>query len=219
MVVKLKKSARPASKSKGKPASAAKKKSSGVKKTAGKPSAKKTTQVKSKPSDREKVKPAAENNVISAPLVQSKVDKKKSSTNSKTALFGIIIVAVIILLYFLMPDLKKMFSKKDEVKEKIPEADANIPDNNISDANIVDRNTADTNTARSEIQTGTSAPAENKNYREYKIRYKDQLTSISKEFYGNYADWKKIYAANKDIIKDPNLIFPGHIIKIPDLEK
>ena len=56
----------------------------------------------------------------------------------------------------------------------------------------------------------SSAPA-----RDYTIRSGDSLSKIAKEFYGNAADWQKIYEANKDTIKEPNLIYPGQKIKIP----
>lgn len=51
--------------------------------------------------------------------------------------------------------------------------------------------------------------------RDYTIRSGDSLSKIAKEFYGNTGDWKKIYQANKDTIKDPNMIYPGQKIKIP----
>jgi nucleoid-associated protein YgaU len=51
--------------------------------------------------------------------------------------------------------------------------------------------------------------------REYTIRGGDSLSKIAKLFYGNAADWQKIYQANKSTIKDPNLIYPGQKIIIP----
>jgi len=33
--------------------------------------------------------------------------------------------------------------------------------------------------------------------------------------YGNPFDWQKIYEANKDVISDPNLIYPYMILKVP----
>lgn len=33
--------------------------------------------------------------------------------------------------------------------------------------------------------------------------------------WGNYARWPEIYEANKDLIKDPDLIYPGWELKIP----
>ena len=44
----------------------------------------------------------------------------------------------------------------------------------------------------------------------------DSLSKIAKQFYGDAKQWKKIFEANKDTIKNPDLIFPGQVIKIPD---
>lgn len=47
----------------------------------------------------------------------------------------------------------------------------------------------------------------------YEIKPGDNLSKIAKKYPG--MTWKKIYEANKDIIKDPNIIYPGQKIKIP----
>lgn len=47
----------------------------------------------------------------------------------------------------------------------------------------------------------------------YEIQSGDNLSKIAKKYPG--MTWKKIFDANKDIIKDPNLIYPGQKIKIP----
>ncbi|MDR2919537.1 MAG: LysM peptidoglycan-binding domain-containing protein [Tannerella sp.] len=47
----------------------------------------------------------------------------------------------------------------------------------------------------------------------YEIKSGDNLSKIAKNYPG--MTWKKIYEANKDIIKDPNIIYPGQKIKIP----
>ena len=59
--------------------------------------------------------------------------------------------------------------------------------------------------------TDTPAPAT----RDYTIKSGDSLSKIAKQFYGNAGDWQKIYQANKDKIKDPDMIFPGQKIIIP----
>jgi nucleoid-associated protein YgaU len=33
--------------------------------------------------------------------------------------------------------------------------------------------------------------------------------------YGDAGDWKRIFEANRDLIKDPDKIFPGQKLKIP----
>lgn len=59
------------------------------------------------------------------------------------------------------------------------------------------------------------APAPSTTTRDYTIKSGDSLSKIAKEFYGNAGDWRKIFEANKDKIKDPNMIFPGQKIIIP----
>lgn len=43
----------------------------------------------------------------------------------------------------------------------------------------------------------------------------DCLWRIAEKFYGDRTKWKLIYLANKDVIKDPNKIYPKQRIKIP----
>lgn len=43
----------------------------------------------------------------------------------------------------------------------------------------------------------------------------DTLWAIAKKHYGNGASYSKIYNANKNIIKNPNLIYPGQKLVIP----
>lgn len=52
----------------------------------------------------------------------------------------------------------------------------------------------------------------------YTIESGDTLSGISKKFYNNAAKYTVIFEANKDVIKNPNLIYPGMVIQIPDLE-
>ena len=52
---------------------------------------------------------------------------------------------------------------------------------------------------------------------EYTIKSGDSLSKIAKQFYGDASKWSIIHMANKDIIKDPNLIHPNQKIKIPTL--
>ncbi|HEY0771569.1 MAG TPA: LysM peptidoglycan-binding domain-containing protein [Sphingobacteriaceae bacterium] len=51
--------------------------------------------------------------------------------------------------------------------------------------------------------------------REYVIKPGDSLSKIVKQVYGNAADWQKIYQANRNTIKDPDLIHPGQKIILP----
>ena len=49
----------------------------------------------------------------------------------------------------------------------------------------------------------------------YTIASGDTLWAIAQRFLGNGNDYNKIFAANKEVIKDPNLIYPGQKIRIP----
>ena len=44
----------------------------------------------------------------------------------------------------------------------------------------------------------------------------DSLSKIAKKFYGDSNKWKRIFEANRDILKDPDKIRPGQVLKIPD---
>ena len=43
----------------------------------------------------------------------------------------------------------------------------------------------------------------------------DSLSKIAKREYGDMNEWRRIYEANRDQIKDPDLIYPGQQLKIP----
>ena len=49
----------------------------------------------------------------------------------------------------------------------------------------------------------------------YTVKSGDCLWNIAKKLYGNGAKYTKIYEANKDKIKNPNLIYAGQVLTIP----
>ena len=51
--------------------------------------------------------------------------------------------------------------------------------------------------------------------RTYTVKRGDCLWNIAKKFYGNGAQYTKIYNANRGKIKNPNLIYPGQVLTIP----
>jgi nucleoid-associated protein YgaU len=51
--------------------------------------------------------------------------------------------------------------------------------------------------------------------RTYTVKSGDTLSKIAQREYGNAGDWRKIYEANKDDIKNPDLIYPGQTFIIP----
>jgi nucleoid-associated protein YgaU len=54
------------------------------------------------------------------------------------------------------------------------------------------------------------------NYKTYTVVKGDSLWTIAKKFYGSGSKWKTIYNANTDKIKNPNLIYPKQVLKIPN---
>ncbi|MDJ0760590.1 MAG: peptidoglycan-binding protein LysM [Woeseiaceae bacterium] len=49
----------------------------------------------------------------------------------------------------------------------------------------------------------------------YEIKSGDTLGAIAKQFYGKASKYMTIFEANRDIIDDPNKIYPGQKIRIP----
>ena len=51
--------------------------------------------------------------------------------------------------------------------------------------------------------------------RTYTVKAGDTLSKIAKDVYGDASQWKKIHEANKDLVKNPDLIHPGQTLKLP----
>jgi nucleoid-associated protein YgaU len=68
----------------------------------------------------------------------------------------------------------------------------------------------------SDVQSGASstAPAAEV-YETYEVKSGDSLSKIAKRVYGEAKEWRRIFEANTDVIKDPDKIFPGQKLKIP----
>jgi nucleoid-associated protein YgaU len=49
----------------------------------------------------------------------------------------------------------------------------------------------------------------------YTVAANDTLQKISMKFYGTTKKWKVIFEANKDVLKSPDKIYAGQVIKIP----
>lgn len=62
---------------------------------------------------------------------------------------------------------------------------------------------------------GVQAPAIEGNIEYYEIQSGDTLSGIAKKYLGNAMDYPKIFEANREVIKDVDLIYPGQKIRIP----
>ncbi len=69
--------------------------------------------------------------------------------------------------------------------------------------------------ASRQIGAGSGQVAVRTNCTTYTVVKGDCLWNIAKKFYGRGAQYVKIYNANKDKIKNPNLIYPGQVLTIP----
>jgi LysM repeat protein len=52
-------------------------------------------------------------------------------------------------------------------------------------------------------------------FQTYTVKPGDTLSKISKQFYGNANDYMRIFNANKDKLRDPNVVNVGEELKIP----
>ena len=71
-----------------------------------------------------------------------------------------------------------------------------------------------TQTGGTETTRETKDPESNSG-KTYTVKAGDCLWNIAKRFYGNGSQYNKIYLANTDIIKNPNLIYAGQVLTIP----
>ena len=51
----------------------------------------------------------------------------------------------------------------------------------------------------------------------YEVKSGDSLSKIAKAQYGDANKYNAIFEANKPMLKDPNLIYPGQMLRIPQL--
>jgi nucleoid-associated protein YgaU len=49
----------------------------------------------------------------------------------------------------------------------------------------------------------------------YTVKSGDSLSKIAKEFYGDAMKYPVIFEANKPMLKDPDKIYPGQVLRIP----
>lgn len=128
----------------------------------------------------------------------------------------------------------KLFSNEDEAPAKITQ---HIENNNpglenlnveVKDGVATLSGTADSaaakekailmagNTAGIEsIVDNIDAPAATETVSYYEVKSGDSLWKIAESTLGNGADYQKIFDANKEVIIDPDKIFPGQKLRIP----
>jgi nucleoid-associated protein YgaU len=130
---------------------------------------------------------------------------------------------------------EKIFGSEDEaadkIKENIEASNPGIKDLNVAynDGVVELSGTADSAEAMekavlmagnvkgvSEVKAdGVSAPPQPAPVEYYVIQKGDSLSAIAKRYYGNAKDYPRIFDANREVIKNPDLIYPGQKIRIP----
>lgn len=136
---------------------------------------------------------------------------------------------------FLKGNGKKLFNKDDEAAAKIKaEIEANNPGITGLDVTYTNGVVALSGEAASpdamekavllagnvqgvgEVKAeGLSAPEQTVEVEYYVIEKGDTLSAIAKRFYGDANAYPRIFEANREVIKDANLIYPGQKIRIP----
>ncbi len=130
---------------------------------------------------------------------------------------------------------KKLFSREDDaaenIKKHIEEANPGIAGLNVSFENGVVSLSGQASSPEamekavlmagnvagvSEVKVdGLQAPPVQEKVEYYVIKQGDTLSALAKKFLGNANDYPKIFEANREVIRDPNLIFVGQKIRIP----
>jgi LysM repeat protein len=76
--------------------------------------------------------------------------------------------------------------------------------------------TAGANTAQARTDAVVvRAQASTQAARRYTVQRGDTLSSIAQRFYGSTGDWNRLFAANRSVLRNPNMIFPGQVLAIP----
>ena len=64
-------------------------------------------------------------------------------------------------------------------------------------------------------QMTQEAASGNLRYEQYTVKKGDTLQKISRKFYGTTKKWNSIFEANRDVLKGPDKIYSGQVIKVP----
>ena len=130
---------------------------------------------------------------------------------------------------------EKIFGSEEEAAEKIKEnieaANPGIHDLNVAYHDGVVELTGTAASAEamekavlmagnvkgvSEVKAdGVNAPPQPAPVEYYVIQKGDTLSAIAKRYYGNAKDYPRLFDANREVIKNPDLIYPGQKIRIP----
>ncbi len=66
------------------------------------------------------------------------------------------------------------------------------------------------------VAHGSPGSANGWSSRTYTVKSGDTLSKISKQMYGDANQYNRIFEANKPMLKDPDKIYPGQVLRIPN---
>jgi nucleoid-associated protein YgaU len=130
---------------------------------------------------------------------------------------------------------EKLFGSQDQaaekIKAKIEAANPGVRDLNVAFKDGVVQLSGEADSAEamekavlmagnvqgvSEVKAdGIKAPPQQAQVEYYVIQKGDSLSAIAKRYYGNAKEYPRIFDANREVIKDPDLIYPGQKIRVP----
>lgn len=122
-------------------------------------------------------------------------------------------------------DLKKELDSYDLGTEKIDveiEGDKAIIKGEVADQSIFEKaimavgNTL--GVSQVEASEVSVAEASDKEPVFHEVKKGDNLWKIAEKHYGNGSKYPEIFEANKPMLKDPDLIYPGQMLRIPALD-
>ncbi len=62
-----------------------------------------------------------------------------------------------------------------------------------------------------------TAPPPKEQFEFYTIQRGDSLSKIAKRYYGDAMKYPVLFEANREIIKNPDLIYPGQVLRVPKM--
>jgi nucleoid-associated protein YgaU len=132
-----------------------------------------------------------------------------------------------------MANLEELKTKYAPALKKIEEQGVKLQNLHIQENKLFIKGAAPTDAAKNEVWTAIksvdrtysdlmaditidpSLPAPKPKEQAYTVQSGDTLSKISKQFYGDANSYMRIFDANKDQLKDPNMIKPGQVLRIP----
>jgi nucleoid-associated protein YgaU len=102
-------------------------------------------------------------------------------------------------------------SQSQSMQAQLAEAEAQVKQQQEE----IDENRRELAGARHRSTGQPASPPPDRQSTSYTVKRGDTLSAIAKLSYGNANQYPKIFAANKPMLKDPNQIYPGQILRIP----